>query len=81
MVLYPGIGILNPPGICVSTTEILYLDSKGEIDPLDPTGAKKGDDIGEISSLSFPLEIVSVWGLTYGVEVTYGTAGVFFAVK
>src|SRR6266542_3108944 len=54
MVLYSDIGVLNPPGICGGTTIVLYCGSSGETDPADPAGAKKGDCIGEISSLPFP---------------------------
>ncbi len=81
MVLYPGVSVLNPPGICVGTTVVLYYGNIGEADPADPAGAKKGDEIGEISSFSFPLEAIIVCGPTYGVDVTYGTEGVFSAVK
>ena len=81
MVLYPGVGVLNPPGICGSTTVVLYCSNSGETDPADPVSAKKGDDIGEISSLPFPLVKVTVCGPTYGVDVMYGTDGVFSAVK
>ena len=58
--LYPGISVLNPPGICVGTTVVLYLGNNGETDPPDPDRAKKDDDIGEISFLSFPLVKVTV---------------------
>ena len=81
MVLYPGVSLLNPPGICGGITIVLYCDNNGETDPPDPAGAKKGDDIGEISSFPFPLVKVTVCGPTYGVEVTYGTDGVLSAVK
>ena len=79
--LYPGVSVLNPSGNCVGTTVVLYHDNSGETDPADPADAKKGDDIGEISSLPFPLVKVTVCGPTYGVEVTYGTDSVFSAVK
>jgi len=39
---------------------MLYCDNNGEIDPPDPAGAKKGDAIGEMSSLSFPLVVMIV---------------------
>ena len=71
MVLYPGTSFLNPPGICCSITVVLYLGSNGETDLLDPAGAMKGDDIGEISSLPFPLVVIIIWDPTYGVNVTY----------
>ena len=58
--LYPGVGALNPPGICGGTIVVLYCGNKGETDPPDPAGAKKGDSIGEISSLPFPLVKVTV---------------------
>ena len=79
--MYPDVGVLNPPGICGGTVMVLYLGSIGETDPADPADAKKGDDIGEISSLPFPLEVINVCGPKYGVEVTYGTDGVFSAVR
>ncbi len=60
MVLYPGVGALNPSGICVSTTVVLYCGSNGETDPAEPASAKKGDGIGEISSLPFPFVKVTV---------------------
>ena len=81
MVLYPGVSALNPSGICDGTTVVLYCSNNGETDPSDPVGAKKGDAISEISSLPFPLEKVTVWGPTYGVDVTYSTDSVFSAVK
>ncbi len=81
MILYPDIGTLNSPGICVDTTIVLYLGNSGETDPPDPAGAKKGDNISEISSLPFPLVVVLVWDPMYGVDVTYGTDGVFPAVR
>ena len=55
MVLYPGIGFLNPPDICGSIIVVLYLGNNGETDPADPAGARKGDAISETSSLPFPL--------------------------
>ena len=58
--LYPGVGTLNPPGICGSATIVLYCGNKGETDPPDPAGANKGDGIGEISSLPFPLVKVTI---------------------
>ena len=79
--LYSGVGILNPPGICGRITVVLYCGNKGETDPPDPASAKKGDGIGEISSLPFSLVKVTVWSLTYRVDVTYGTDGVFPAVR
>ncbi len=60
MVLYPGVGTLNPPGIYGGTTVVLYRGNNGETDPADPAGAKKGDDIGDISSLPFPFVKVTV---------------------
>ena len=60
MVLYPDVSFLNPSGICVSITVILYVDNNGETDPPDPAGAKKGDAISEISSLPFPLIAMTV---------------------
>ena len=81
MVLYPGVRVLNPPGICGGITVVLYCDNSSETDLADPAGAKKGDAIGEISSLPFPLVKVTVWGPMYGVDVTYGTDSVFLAVK
>ncbi len=60
MVLYPGVGVLNPPGICGGITVVLYCGNRGETDPPDPAGAKKGEGIGDISSLPFPLENVTV---------------------
>ena len=79
--LYPGVGVLNPPGICGGITVVLYCGNNGDTDPTDPASAKKGDDIGEISSLPFPLVKVTVCGPTYGIEVTYGTDGVLSAIK
>ena len=79
--LYSDVGVLNPSGICGGITVVLYCGNSGETDPADPASAKKGDYIGEISSLPFPLVKVTIWDPTYGVEVTYGTDGVFFAVK
>ena len=58
MVLYPGVDILNPPGICDGITVVLYYGNSSETDPADPASAKKGDDIGEISS--FPFSFVKV---------------------
>ncbi len=81
MVLYPSISLLNLPGICGGITVVLYLGNNGEINPPDPASAKKDDAISEISSLSFPLVAMTVWGLTYGVDVTYDTDGVFPAVR
>ncbi len=60
MILYPGISALNPPDICGGITVVLYCGNRGETEFLDPAGAKKGDKIGEISSLPFPLEKVTV---------------------
>ncbi len=60
MMLYPGVGVLNPPGICGGITVVLYRGNNGETDPADPAGAKKGDDMGEISSLPFPLVTITV---------------------
>jgi len=60
MILYLGIGVLNPPDICGGIIEVLYCGNSGETDPADPAGAKKGEDIGKISSLPFPLEKVTV---------------------
>ncbi len=60
MILYPGVSFLNPPGICGSITVVLYLGNNDETDPPDPAGAKKGDAIGETSSLSFPLLAIIV---------------------
>src|SRR6266540_2295076 len=81
MVLYPDIGLLNPSGICDGTTVVLYCGNSGETDPADPAGAKKGDAMGETSSLSFPLVVMIVWGPTYGVDVTYGTDNISLAVS
>ena len=81
MVLYPGVSALNPPGICGDTTIVLYYDNKGETEFPDPADAKKGDAIGEISSLPFSFKKVTIWGPTYGVEVTYDTDRIFSAVK
>ena len=81
MILYPGVGARNPPGICDGIPVILYCDNSSETDPADPVSAKKGEDIGKISSLPFPLVKVTVWDPTYGVEVTYSTDGVFSAVR
>ncbi len=53
MVLYPSVSLLNSSGICGGITMVLYLGNNGETDLPDPAGAKKGDAIGEISSLSF----------------------------
>ena len=60
MVLYPGVSLLNPPGICGSIIVVLNLSNNGETDPPDPAGAKKGDAISEISSLPFPLIAMTV---------------------
>ena len=81
MVLYPGVGVLNPPGICGGNTVVLYCDNNSETDPPDPAGAKKGDAISKMSSLSFLLITMTVWDPTYEVDVTYGTDSVFSAVR
>ncbi len=62
--LYPGVDALNPPSICSGATVMLYLGNNDETDPPDPTSAKKGDNISEISSLPFPLVAIIVWGPT-----------------
>ncbi len=64
MVLYPGVGALNPPGICGDTTIVLYCGNNGETDPADPAGTKKGDSISKISSHSFSLVAIIVCGPT-----------------
>ena len=60
MVLYPGVSFLNPSGICGDITVVLYLGNNGETDFPDPAGAKKGDAIGETSSLPFPLVAIII---------------------
>ena len=60
MVLYPSVGILNPSGICGGITVVLYCGNRSETEFPDPADTKKGDEIGEISSLPFPLEKVTV---------------------
>ncbi len=60
---------------------VLYCGNSGETDSADPADTKKGDAISEISSLPFPLEKVTVWDPTYGVDITYGTDDVFPAVR
>ena len=58
--LYPGVSVLNPPGICGGITVVLYRGNNGNTDLADPAGAKKGDEIGKISSFSFPFVKVTV---------------------
>ena len=66
MILYPDVSFLNPSGICDGITTVLNLGNNGKTDPPDPAGAKKGDAIGETSSLSFLLVVMTVWDPTYG---------------